>query len=1315
MVIRDLVPLPERPETVITMDEAIRRKRQKTVESYVVTRNVEHLLSKVLSPMVSGQGQGFWILGAYGSGKSHFMSYLTLLAQRDKECWQAVSIDLQRKYQETMRGKRFLTVNFTLTEVNNLKIKLFQAIEEAFHEAGVSFAIRDDQRIIQNFIENNWKAIRPDDFYSFLVAEESITQGEWEEILQDSRQSAVAARIIITYLQQKGFYSSKEYREIIYPSIQDGLEMITEAVEENFDGLMIFVDELSHYLVKRKTQGYLAEDLEILQSLGQRIKSNPIWLIAAAQENPGQILEADQYLNQEEEKVQDRFVQLVLSRINIEEILEKRIAVKSAKAREDVRELYADFEDEFPELLKSVTEDEFVRLYPFHKLFVESLLRLAEYASRDRTVVEELWLSLCNVQEQASTELVTMNQLFDIFEDTLLKPRFREYYDMFYDTFKPIIDAKDYRLNRRLSNKVIKTLIISKVCRQNGKTPKELAHILMEGLGLGVATDLAYEEILDILEELLIRARGKHLRFSKAINPLNRIYDLDPSDSGFSIEHEIQSTMERVSERELAHLINLLLNQHKDLFESQRIYWNQITPVEFNWRNTIRNGKMMLTEISQITSLKLLDPAKDDLDFELLVGLPHYNRRVMLEEHITNLWNDDPRHLIWLPSDLDSFSYNQLKRYAAIKFLLDEKYCHPEKEEDLQKSAQLMAEVDELQKKAQLIVQNAYFQGAIFSCQREYAPLTPFRCLEEIMSEVLKDIFDQVYLKHPEFGKKITRLQTNKLIREFISIGHTRASLNEIQTLATPLQLIEERDGDFYLTSISPFINEVLKLLEDGAKHSVMDDIFPTLRQVPYGIQEHVFEVLMATMLIKGECRGRDKAGGLITGETINLEEIGSGDKALIQRIRYLEKGDLIEVGLWPEYIEMLQVLLPELNSQRSIVNQDRMWNQVIHLRNELVDEVEQGIKVLTQFCHFIEQEDLLREVVRPLFKIRHLLDGEFYHRDYQSHQGLINFRRTVIDIFGCSESFREEFYQIKQILLFINRRKDQELISYYQYVKGINLPLRGYENLKIGVLTVRSKFAYVSRLIYDKDAYQSLINDLKNIQRRYISTYLEEHFRFHEEVSNFNAQLRGLAEYRTLSLLDCVKTIKVAYNLKPIKRYIDNFFPVRCVATDLADLLEGNPFCTCGFKLGEPFSTPPLDKILPMLKKGVREYFNQFQNTRRFRDYLENYLKHNATSKIVDLLRIDLNDLDGIIQLIDQTLVDEINEALDSAYPITISSQEIASALVGSYPATDIKDLVQHFEQVLQGLLESKVADSPEENLEKIVLMIESTLEELN
>ena len=1307
MLIGDLVPLSERPETVITMDEAIKNNQAKTVKSYVVTQNVEQLFNRVLSHIIDGSGQGFWVLGSYGAGKSHFMSYLTLLLQNSHQAWEGLSPGLKSKFQQLVRKKDILTVNFTLTEVSNFKVKLFQAIEQAFEEQGISFSLRDDDKIIDNFIEKNWQAISHKDFYTFLEKEENIKDKKVEELLKEDREKAV--RIIISYLQKSGFYSSKEYREIIYPDIKDGLKKVTAAVKENFDGLMLFVDELSHYLIKQKNQGNLPEELEVLQSIGQRIKGEPIWFMAAAQENPGQVFEEDRYLNQEEEKVQDRFIQLVLSRINIEEILEKRIAVKDEKGDKGIKELYQDFEDEFPNLLEYVTEEEFVRLYPFHRTYVDCLMRLAEYASRDRTVVEELWITLSKVQSNCITELVTVDGLFDVFAETLIKPRFREYYDIYFDTFQPIIGAKDYPLNRRVSNKLIKALIILKICKQNGKTPRELATILMEGMGLGVATNLAYEEILEILEELLVRSRGKHIRFSRAEDPLDRVYDIDPSDSGFSIEYEIQNTMEDISDIDLAHLINELLNEHKDLFEEQPISWNRSRPLEVNWRNTSRLGKMTLTNIDRLGKLEPLEPAENDLDLELLVGIPQYNRRTDLDAKLNEIWNDDPRHLIWLPSDLDSFSYNQLKRYAAVQYLLDEKYNHPEKEEDLQKSAQLMAEVDDLENRVRAIIQNAYFHGSIFNCFKDYSPLTPFRCLEELLIEIVSDIFEQVYPQHPDFGKKVSRLQTNKLIREFVLPGQSQQKLKELKNLGEPLQIVKERDGETYLISNSPYIDAILKILADGEKHSITREIYPTLRQGPYGIQEPSFEVLMATLIMKGECRGRGKAGSLITGETLEVDMIGSGDKSLINQIHYLEKGDLLGVDVWDEYVKMVEVLIPEIADGRSIVNQDKMWKKILDLQRELVEEIEQGIKIFTKFCHLLDQGSLVREIVKPLFKFHHLFDNELYHKDYQSHQGLTNLRVSVKDIFGTIKDFKREYLELNRYLLFINRRKDQEILGYYNYVRNIDAPLRGYEDLKIGLLTIRNKLTNIKRIILEETAYKSLITTFQTFKSSYIKTYLAEHQGYYNGVKDFREELKGQAEYKTLALLDSIKAIKVAYNLKPIKRYIDNFFPQQCNSAGVAERLEYHPQCECGFKPGTPFSSPPIKKITPMLRKGITEYIKQFQQAQRFRDYFENYLETNPESKIKELLEIDINDLPGIIKLITPEIIEEINQALDSTYPITISTDEIASALIGSYPAANLQDLKGQFEEILQGILENKLADSPEKNLEKIVLMIES------
>ncbi len=103
--------------------------------------------------------------------------------------------------------------------------------------------------------------------------------------------------------------------------------------------------------------------------------------------------------------------------------------------------------------------------------------------------------------------------------------------------------------------------------------------------------------------------------------------------------------------------------------------------------------------------------------------------------------------------------------------------------------------------------------------------------------------------------------------------------------------------------------------------------------------------------------------------------------------------------------------------------------------------------------------------------------------------------------------------------------------------------------------------------------------------------------------------------------------------------------------------------------------------------------------------------MKKNPQSKIGDLLMVNLDDLEQILSLIDSQVVDEINEALDSTYPITISSNEIAAALVGSYPASNLKDVTSHFEEILLGIMESRMIDLPEKNMDKIVLMIESFL----
>lgn len=252
-----------------------------------------------------------------------------------------------------------------MSEVNNLKVKLFDEIEKEFKNKRVNITIKKDKKIVSQFLDREYDGLKNDWFYDILENSLNISAEEWKEALESDNTSRLA-EIIIAYKKERGSFSQKEYREIIYPNINEGLEQISSALNENFDGLAIFVDELSEFLQKKKSKNEESESLETLQALGQRIKELPIWLLAAVQKNPATIIDEELYIADEEEKVFDRFSPINLSEADIEEIIDQRIIIKNKNQK------------------KSITDDRFVRLYPFHHEFVNSLVQLSTYGSRQQ-------------------------------------------------------------------------------------------------------------------------------------------------------------------------------------------------------------------------------------------------------------------------------------------------------------------------------------------------------------------------------------------------------------------------------------------------------------------------------------------------------------------------------------------------------------------------------------------------------------------------------------------------------------------------------------------------------------------------------------------------------------------------------------------------------------------------------------------------------------------------------------------------------------------------------------------------------------------
>ena len=84
--ISDLVEISEKPEAFIVLTRAVDENPQDTLGTYVVTDDIREHVSSILSQIHTGKGKGFCVQGFPGSGKSHFLSFLTLLL-KEREAW----------------------------------------------------------------------------------------------------------------------------------------------------------------------------------------------------------------------------------------------------------------------------------------------------------------------------------------------------------------------------------------------------------------------------------------------------------------------------------------------------------------------------------------------------------------------------------------------------------------------------------------------------------------------------------------------------------------------------------------------------------------------------------------------------------------------------------------------------------------------------------------------------------------------------------------------------------------------------------------------------------------------------------------------------------------------------------------------------------------------------------------------------------------------------------------------------------------------------------------------------------------------------
>jgi len=412
-----------------------------------------------------------------------------------------------------------------------------------------------------------------------------------------------------------------------------------------------------------------------------------------------------------------------------------------------------------------------------------------------------------------------------------------------------------------------------------------------------------------------------------------------------------------------------------------------------------------------------------------------------------------------------------------------------------------------------------------------------------------------------------------------------------------------------------------------------------------------------------------------------------------------------LKTEVWRDFIDILSEFGYIMNKKdNNSENQNFLWEIIVNIKANMKEEIEQTIRMNLNLCYTLEESGQMKGINNELFKFNFLLDQNIYRLDNEVYKGLNTFHKLIISTYGNVEMFIENLKLVNENLSFIRNRKDQVLIKKYDYLKNISLPLRGYEDLRIGLITLLKKFNELKLIMTNPKVFNDFNKDIDIFINRYQKTYKEEHNKYHQKLKDFYHQLYNLPEYDALENLSEIKVINVAYNLKPIKRYIDTFFPEQCNNKHLDEILDKNIKCGCGFNIGEKLPIPSLNKIKPMLRKGIVEYIEKIQNE-RFKSLFDNYLSYKEESSIQKFLEFKTDKINGNLKYIDNNLILEINEALSNTYPLKISIDELAPYLTGTYPINQLDLLGKDIEKCLSKLINSKIQGMEKINHDDIII----------
>ena len=1150
-------------------------------------------------------GSAALVMGSAGSGKSHLLSLVALLANHPT-AW-SVFLQSHPAYadlRDRLKGRRYLVVPIPLCEhrghEEHLEDIVFDRTERVLSSPAYGLAVPLSEQSYALDLIDRHIVPRYSDELDMFAREQSPGVRNWQAMRK--RNPARAAEVARQFAAQMNY--PLDFRQ----SRVERLSRLIDLVRDNsLNGIVWLIDDLTEFLSGAGTKA-VHSDCAFLDFLGQRCKIAPLHVVAALNEGLEQLSSVEPYLVN---AIRAGYRHdLVLSAAQMRAVARRRVLGRVDPEKYDaaIQQVREACRNAFGTVTFSC--EELAGAYPLHPAALECLESIAArfFGAADTFVafLQDLLghTSLGGVLARDYRQIIGVDEVFDY-----LRPRIASHPEV----SAYIYDVLDYYEKNaaemlpeepQLVVRLIRQLVIFRLANVAAPVP-----LLVECMGLD-ETGAPRAEAPRVLQALeAMRVGGSFVDARRGAADAPAVYQVDLQTSVSDLLRKrvaaAKASYGPGDARVWKHALSVCDEPAFPLTHLQKA-----RTLEVEWQNTFRCISAELTDLGSLPSGAmaelagdLADPATVE-DICLLLTAPGSRDaqlaawRSLAESAPASRWS--AAILAWIPRELTAAELDELKEFAAIADLSQDERALAA---DTGMRDQLGEMYGPAAAQARKIVRKAYYEGQVISPYGEMvgpAALAPLAGdWAATLQQVTAPAFARVFPDFPAIAPRrplVSREQVDSIVNRVIRPGKANLPPGDplrelVDSCLAPLGLVSSRADEYTVdvsrSKIAAGVMARVRQRDNTPLHETgrpiaCADLAQHLVKSASGLPPELFELVVAALIRTGYLAALQGPGQLIRMEDIPVPLSGS--------INYVARPPLLSHNQWQILARVCRIALDYNLPVADFPVQQHAWERLVAARVDYLDRAEALKARLLAHVEELEQRpSLWREALADIEALQNTF--RCVRPELHPAPGLQEFIQDVEGFIGDSQGASRLmglFRRIDTLAAYLDRLAP-DVIQVRDYMLSPALVLPPNSDLE-------ARRQAVLALIGSGEQILSEEMNLRRLVQIFLGSYKRIYASWHGRVyrSPIYDQYRAVnqsPEMRALQQLGKLN-LNVATTAEDMERRIEEQAAGRCTRADLSEVLDTQPVCPdCRLALNEEPELVSVESLVAETRQAIEGY----------------------------------------------------------------------------------------------------------------------------